>query len=94
LHAVVGAVPPDGSCTVVDADGASGAPVVQSRGPVVVTAGTAPVRVATRALGDAFIPVGTVAPNTSRTLGLVPIAAGPWAVQIDSSGPIRVCPAG
>lgn len=83
------------ACSVSKPAGASDAQVeLQARGPVVISAEASPVRVAARAFGDAPVSLGTVAPGTTRTLGLVPIAAGPWRVQVDSSGPVRVCPAG
>ncbi len=101
LHALdvrlvsAGGAGPGAECTVATPDGSARAPVeVESRGPVVISAGVAPARVSARALGDAFVPLGTVAPNADRTLDLVPTAAGPWHVQVESSGPIRVCPAG
>jgi hypothetical protein len=86
---------PAGACKAAAPDGSAHTNFeLESRGPVVISAGAAPVRVSARALGDAFVPLGTIAPNADRTLDLVPTAAGPWHVRVESSGPIRVCPAG
>jgi hypothetical protein len=65
-----------------------------TRGPVVVSASTAPVAVAARVFGDGFTPVGTVAADRDRTLDLPVTAAGPWRVHVGGAGPIRVCAAG
>jgi hypothetical protein len=88
----VGAVTsPVGGCILVTPDAHEDVP---SRGPLVISTGAAPARVAARVLGDDFAPMGSVAENTDQKLSLVPISAGPWHVRVDSSAPVRVCRAG
>ncbi len=94
---VAGTIVGDGSCAQFTPNGSAasdGGLELRTRGPVVVDASTAPVTVGARVVGDAFVPIGTIAPGTRRTVDLPATAAGPWRVHLGSTGPIRVCTAG
>ncbi len=64
---------------------------LRTRGPVVVEASTEPVAVGARVLGDSFVPLGTVAPGSERAVDLPATAAGPWHLQLASTGAFRAC---
>jgi hypothetical protein len=94
VHAIGGTATNAGACagfTPSAPDTPDAGLELQTNGPVVVEASTAPVTVGARVIGDAFVPLGTVEPGSDRTVDLPATAAGPWRLQLASTSAFRAC---
>ena len=90
-----GSVAIDGPCVAFTPAQTVGSVVLT--GPVlqlsIAASAASDVAVSLRNIAHSFEapPVGTVPPDSTRSIALPKIATGPWKVRLSSSAPVRVC---